>query len=123
MNTCGGEPLVALGAIDDPGSTTVDIANPGRPIPLMIVRHAGKVYGYLNICPHLGTPLDWNPGAVLDRERRSILCATHGARFRIHDGQCISGPCFGDRLTAIPLSVQAGMIFLAQTRTSSDSDD
>lgn len=123
MNPCSGEPLAALDAIGDPGSTTVELTVQGKPVSLAIVRHTGKVYGYLNVCPHLGTPLDWNPGEVLDRERSAIICATHGARFRIRDGRCISGPCLGDRLSAVPLCVQGGMIHLAQTRTSPDSGD
>ena len=35
-----------------------------------------------------------------------ILCATHGALFRIEDGHCLSGPCVGESLTPLPVSIE-----------------
>jgi nitrite reductase/ring-hydroxylating ferredoxin subunit len=56
----------------------------------------------VNRCPHVGTPLDWAENEFLDREGRHIVCATHGALFRIDDGRCVAGPCQGDRLEPFP---------------------
>ncbi|AOU96699.1 hypothetical protein BI364_00500 [Acidihalobacter yilgarnensis] len=104
--------LLDLHTLPEPGSATLETDYDGRRVSIMIIRHHGAVHGYLNDCPHLGTPLDWLPGEVLDRDHRHIICATHGARFRIRDGLCISGPCLGDRLAAVPLSVRGGVIYL-----------
>ncbi len=65
---------------------------------LILVRRGGRVYAYDNRCPHTGAPLDWTPGHFLDATGEHILCALHGARFRIEDGACLGGPCRGEGL-------------------------
>jgi nitrite reductase/ring-hydroxylating ferredoxin subunit len=75
---------------------------------VLVVRHADALYGYVNSCPHLGTPLDFLPDHFLDRDGRHLRCSTHGARFRIADGFCIEGPCAGKSLERIGLRVEAG---------------
>ena len=64
----------------------------------------------MNRCPHVGTPLDWAENEFLDREGRHIVCATHGALFRIDDGRCVAGPCQGDRLEPFPFAVRDGVV-------------
>lgn len=68
-----------------------------------VFRRSGKVYGYLNRCPHLGIELNWMPGRFMDADNCFIQCATHGALFLPDSGECIAGPCQGDAL--IPLEV------------------
>lgn len=68
-----------------------------------VLRRSGKVYGYLNRCPHLGIELNWIPGRFMDADNCFIQCATHGALFLPDSGECIAGPCQGDAL--IPLEV------------------
>ncbi len=96
-----------------------DIAEPGAKgfLPttaggrdLFVVRFAGRVYGYMNSCPHLGTPLEFLPDRFLTRDGTSILCSTHGARFDIATGRCVAGPCKGQFLVAVPLHVENGMV-------------
>lgn len=65
------------------------------------IRHGGKLYAYLNQCPHTGAPLNWSPGQFLDAEGEHLMCSLHGALFRIEDGYCIYGPCAGAALTAL----------------------
>ena len=55
----------------------------------------GELFGYIDRCPHNGTPLAVFPDRYLTRERDLLLCGTHGALFRIGDGRCIAGPCEG----------------------------
>ena len=45
-------------------------------------------------------------------DRRHILCATHGALFRIEDGHCLAGPCKGKGLTAVAVAVAGGEVRL-----------
>ncbi len=56
---------------------------------VFVVRRGGLLYAYDNACPHLGTPLNFLPDRFLDRDGRHLLCATHGARFRIEDGNIV----------------------------------
>lgn len=100
------------GILPEPGSITHEIAYEGHSLGIIIVRHSGQFYAYVNRCPHVGTPLDWEPGKVLSLDLQHILCATHGACFRIQDGVCISGPCAGDQLTPLPLTVRDDSFFI-----------
>lgn len=77
---------------------------------LMAIRQGNDVFVYVNSCPHIGTPLDWTPDRFLSRDGRTIVCATHGAQFRIVDGVCINGPCIGDRLEAVPTEIRDGTV-------------
>jgi nitrite reductase/ring-hydroxylating ferredoxin subunit len=67
---------------------------------------------YVNACPHLGVPLDWLPGQFLTLDGTRIMCATHGAEFRIIDGYCVRGPCRGDALTKVQCTIEGGMIMV-----------
>jgi nitrite reductase/ring-hydroxylating ferredoxin subunit len=78
---------------------------------IFVARRGERLYGYVNRCPHVGTPLDWAPDEFFDRERRHLVCATHGALFRVEDGECIAGPCQGDRLEPFPIAVREGVVF------------
>jgi nitrite reductase/ring-hydroxylating ferredoxin subunit len=84
---------------------------PGRPggfMGLLAVRRGGAVFVYVNSCPHIGVPLEMMPDRFLDGAGRHILCSVHGASFRIEDGYCLSGPCMGDSLEAVPARIDAG---------------
>jgi len=87
-------------------------AAPGGFIGLFAVRRGGLVQVYVNSCPHVGLPLDIQPDGFLDREGRLIVCSAHGARFRVEDGMCVSGPCFGEALEAVPARIEAGQLFV-----------
>jgi len=36
----------------------------------------------------------------------------HGALFRIEDGECLQGPCPGQRLSAVPAEVRGEVVYL-----------
>lgn len=74
---------------------------------LLAVRQGGRVRVYVNACPHIGVPLEIMPDRFLDGAGRRIVCAVHGATFRIEDGFCLTGPCAGDSLEAVPARIDA----------------
>lgn len=76
-----------------------------------VVRQGDRVYGYINCCPHAASPLDWVENRFMNLDKSRILCATHGAEFRIEDGYCVFGPCQGRSLSPVALSVHNGEIF------------
>ena len=80
---------------------------------VFVLRRGDGVVAYENSCPHRGTPLDWQPDRFLDVTGRLILCATHGALFRIADGFCVSGPCAGARLKAVAVAYRDGALYLS----------
>ncbi|MCY4181552.1 MAG: Rieske (2Fe-2S) protein [Gammaproteobacteria bacterium] len=77
-----------------------------------LVRRDGQLHLYRNICPHLGTPLNWDEDQFLDPDGALILCSTHGALFRIEDGLCLAGPCHGAHLRAVPFQLVDGMVMI-----------
>lgn len=72
---------------------------------LFAVKKDGQVYLYHNQCPHLGVELNWQEDQFLDMDNALIQCATHGALFIIEDGECVAGPCQGQRLVPVPFEI------------------
>ena len=72
---------------------------------LFVVRDGSAVHGYVNACPHLGTPLEFRPDQFISADGNHILCSTHGALFEIDGGHCISGPCAGKRLIPVTIAI------------------
>lgn len=102
--------LCRLDEIEDGGARGFSLSDCAREI--FVVRRDDAVYGYVNSCPHIGTPLEFLPDRFLTADRREILCSTHGARFEIATGRCISGPCRGQRLHPVPVRVAEGLVVL-----------
>ncbi len=80
---------------------------------VFVLRRGDSILAYENSCPHRGTPLDWQKDRFLDITGRLILCATHGALFRIADGFCVSGPCAGTRLASVKVACRDGALYLS----------
>lgn len=84
----------------------------GGALDIFVVRRGDGIFGYVNSCPHLASPLDWVENQFMTADKTRILCATHGAQFLIEDGHCVAGPCAGDKLTALRVSVRDGVVAL-----------
>lgn len=95
-----------VSALDATGAKGIDFENEDGWCSIFLVadRDSG-VHAYVNQCPHAGTPLEILPDRFLTRNRDAIICTTHGARFRITDGLCIAGPCRGQSLSRIPVTI------------------
>ncbi len=104
-------PLCRLEDIPDGESRGFDPASGGF-TGLFAIRRGNTVYAYINSCPHIGVPLDWAPHRFLTRDGTRIICATHGAEFRIEDGECTTGPCLGDRLEAVMIEIKDGVVLV-----------
>jgi nitrite reductase/ring-hydroxylating ferredoxin subunit len=85
---------------------------PGGFTGLFAVRKADKVFVYVNSCPHIGVPLNWRDHDFLTLDKIRIICASHGAEFRITDGECLHGPCQGDRLEAVTVEIRDGVVYV-----------
>ena len=78
------------------------------------VRKDNLFHVYWNICPHLGTPLEWEEDQFLDGDGALIRCNTHGALFDIDSGECLVGPCKGRKLRKIPFVVHDDTIMVEE---------
>ncbi len=108
----GKAPLCRLDDLPDGASRSFIVSGIGETGDLFLVRRGGRVYGYVNSCPHVGTPLELIDDRFLTRDGTLILCSTHGALFRIEDGYCVDGPCAGDRLEPLDVELRDGQVFL-----------
>lgn len=95
---------------DLPENTSLgfEVAN----MQLFAIHKDAQYYVYKNACPHLNIPLEWQPHDFLDSEKALIQCSTHGALFLIENGECIAGPCQGDKLIPIEFFIQNEQIMV-----------
>ena len=110
MNTPGRTVVCQLDELNDPDSRGMLLRVDEQLHDIFIVRLGQQVFAYLNSCPHTGGPLDWMPDQFLNLDKDYIQCATHAALFRIIDGYCVAGPCAGERLSPIPVTIDAGEV-------------
>lgn len=104
--------ICSLHELPDPGARGFVRGEGDWPLRGFVVRHGSTVRAYVNHCPHAGFPLNWQPDAFLTPEAPLILCVMHGAQFEIETGKCLSGPCAGLALRALPLRIEGGYVML-----------
>jgi len=97
----------------DPGAKGFTLGSGDWPLRGFVVRRGATVRAYVNHCPHAGFPLNWQPDQFLAPRAPLILCVMHGALFDIETGTCVSGPCAGMALRALPVRVADGWVMLA----------
>jgi nitrite reductase/ring-hydroxylating ferredoxin subunit len=88
-----------------------EVAFGGETVPAFVVRHGGRVVGYLNRCAHVAMELDWREGEFFDVEGRDLICSTHGAVYAAASGQCLGGPCGGKPLVRLRVAERAGGVY------------
>ena len=104
--------LCAGAELEESGKAVVfDVMLWRSPARAFALRFEGRVVCYLNRCAHVPTEMDWQPGEFLDADRRFILCSMHGAVYEPTSGQCIGGPCRGERLMAIDVVERGGQVY------------
>ncbi len=100
-----GTPLPDALSIKPDRSKSYSFGKGAERCEIFLTHKDGALYAYINDCPHIHSPLDWQPDRFLNRENTHIICGTHGALFELSDGRCIEGPCIGRKLTPIPLQM------------------
>lgn len=99
-----------------------EIRRGDRQLAAFAIAFGGNVYAYVNVCPHRGTSLDWQPGEVFDESGLYLICATHGALFEPESGHCVDGPCRGAGLAPVRLVVQGEEVMLAEDARVLDAE-
>jgi nitrite reductase/ring-hydroxylating ferredoxin subunit len=105
--------LCRLAEIPEPGARGFTLEAEAGRREVFVVRSLGHVFAYENACPHIGTPLDFMPDQFLTRDRRHLLCSTHGALFEIATGLCIYGPCKGRSLRVVSVALRDGVVVVS----------
>lgn len=104
--------LCKLSELDELSSKSFSVKIKCKTTDIFVIRKGNQVYAYQNVCPHAQAPLEWNPDEFLDEKKETIICALHGARFSIEEGDCLGGPCEGIGLTAVDIKVIEGDVVL-----------
>lgn len=100
--------------VDPPSRAFILKFDNGEEVDIFVVRRGDQAHVYLNECPHQAMPLNCEGDGFLSADGNRILCAVHGATFRIETGEALSGPALPDGcLMRVPVSVVDGEIRLA----------
>ncbi len=105
-----GTRLCAVAELADPGARGFRFRAGESLFAGFLVREGDTVLGWVDSCPHNGWPLAVMDDRYLTRTGDRILCAAHGAVFRLGDGVCTAGPCAGEALTPWPVVVRSGWV-------------
>jgi len=101
--------LCRLDDVADGGVVGVDPpCAPG--VPLILRRQGDSVQAWLNICPQDGRRMNRAPG-LFHVDDGLLRCSVRGAVFALdRGGLCISRPCRGRSLFAVPVQVQGELV-------------
>ena len=95
-----------------------------QPLPIVIVRWGKHVFGYVNRCPHDGVNLDWERDTFLDPNYGTrLMCGKHGALFDLASGDCVDGPCLGQGLEPVAVTVLDGDICITGVTLAEEPDE
>ncbi len=108
--TGAGDFLCAVDLIPEGQARGFTVGSGAERRDILVVRRGGRVFGYVNSCPHTGSPLDWTPDRFMSPDGRHLMCATHGALFRVEDGYCVSGPCARQSLERVAVADHDGHV-------------
>ena len=91
----------------------------GLPVMVLLLRDEnGDIVAYRNLCRHLPVPLDGGTGDLLSEDGAHLICGTHGATYRLHDGYCVQGPCEGLALQTLYVRERDGDLFVSDSPDS-----
>ncbi len=93
-------------------SRKFQLARGGKTVDGFVVNFKEKFYAYVNECCHIPMRLDWYENEFFTRDKRYIICPTHGAAYEPNTGLCVDGPCPGEYLEPIPVAVKHGRIIV-----------
>jgi nitrite reductase/ring-hydroxylating ferredoxin subunit len=82
-------------------------------IDAFLINDHGDFFAYVNRCRHMTTPLDFIRDEFLSEDRRYLMCYTHGALYEPTTGLCIAGPCKGESLFRLPLTIDQGQVLVS----------
>jgi nitrite reductase/ring-hydroxylating ferredoxin subunit len=100
-----GTALCTLAEIPPQGATEAVFGDGYDSFRVLVLRSGTGIRAYRNCCPHFHIPLNYEPGEFHILDGGVLMCAHHGAMYRIDDGVCFDGPCEGTSLTEIPVAI------------------
>lgn len=102
--------LINTEALPDPGAVVVGLEVQGRRISVIVTRRGDRIAAFHNRCAHADYPLQRADGRILVQEGAFMVCAAHGASYRLEDGACAGGPCNGRGLLPVTVRVSESSV-------------
>ncbi|WBU60079.1 Rieske (2Fe-2S) protein [Paracoccus albus] len=81
--------------------------------PLLVIRDAAGLRGFVNLCPHQYLPLDYRSGKILSSDGARLICSSHQAQFDATTGEVCAGPA-GCGLDMVPLREEHGRVVIGE---------
>ncbi len=103
-----------LAHVDDVTNARATIARvPGQSFSVILIKDGeGQIRAWINNCPHQHVPLNEAYKVDVNPFTKTMKCSVHDAWFKVDDGECVEGPCYGDHLTPFPIRIdEEGRIF------------
>jgi nitrite reductase/ring-hydroxylating ferredoxin subunit len=113
-----GQIVCAVAEIADGFCKEVRYGEGAYAFSLLVHRSGAQVKAYVNRCPHFSLPLNNLPGQFVMMEGARVMCAFHGAVFRLDDGYCEAGPAATSFLEPVEVIVRDGAVCVAESGTS-----
>lgn len=82
-------------------------------LSILVHRSGTGFKAYVNRCPHFSLPLNVSPGQFVMLEGARVMCALHGAVFRLDNGNCEAGPAATSFLESVEVIVRGGSVCIA----------
>ena len=95
--------LIRRSELPEAGITALTVDISGENVAIFVQTEKSGLRAWVNACPHEGRRLDYAPGKFLI-DKQNLVCAAHGASFRLTDGFCVGGPCRGESLRAVQVT-------------------
>ena len=112
MNSISGQPVALLSDLPEGQVIEREAMLAGELESVLLHRQGETVQAWLNLCPHAGRRLDYAPNMFLISAGGELVCPVHGATFELGGGTCTSGPCRGQSLRGLDVSVIDGQVLV-----------
>ena len=112
VGVVAGDIICAVSDIDDGAAKEISYRTDNEVHDIFIQRIGEDIFGFMNVCPHAGTPLNMEEGQFMEKSGKYLMCHTHGALFQLSDGLCVAGPCNGSRLQAVDITIKNGNVIV-----------
>ena len=110
-------PVCAERAVPDGGAREFEVGGGDWPFRGFLVRQAGVLRAFANICPHQRYPLNMVAHAFCAPGEALVRCAHHGAVFDPDTGLCLVGPCAGRSLLRLEMRLADGQVLVRAPAT------
>jgi nitrite reductase/ring-hydroxylating ferredoxin subunit len=110
-----GQILCAVEEIPDGLCKEIRYGEGAYALSLLVHRSRTEVRAYVNRCPHFSVPLNNRPGEFVMMDGARVMCAFHGAVFRLDNGYCEAGPAATSFLEVVEVVVRDGSVCVAES--------